>query len=136
MQVLAGFGDVNWLAVLVAAAVGFGLGAVWYAQPVFGRAWMRLTGISQDDPGGNIAVIMTLSFVTTLVAVAALALFVGADAGLGTGALAGLVAGVGFAATAIVINALYESRPPALMAINAGYQVVVFVVAGSILGVW
>ncbi len=136
MDVLADLGDINWLAVVVAAVVGFGLGAVWYAPPVFGRTWMRLVGVSEDDPGGNIAVIMGLAFVTTLIGVSALALFVGADAGAGAGTAAGLVAGVGIASMAVVLNALYESRSPALMAINAGYLIVLFAVAGAILGAW
>ena len=38
---LDGLGDLNWLAVLVAALVYFILGAIWYAPPIFGRAWMR-----------------------------------------------------------------------------------------------
>lgn len=136
MEALASLGDVNWLAVLVATVVAFALGAVWYAPPVLGKRWMRLAGISPEDQGNNFAVTMVLGFVTTLVAVSALALFLGADAGVATGVVAGLVAGVGIAAMAVVLNALYESRAPALIAINAGYQVVVFLVAGAILGAW
>jgi hypothetical protein len=109
---------------------------VWYAPPVLGRTWMRLAGVSPDDPGGNVAVVMGVGFVVTLVMVTSLALFLGADAGAGSGALAGLVAGVGIASMGVVLNALYESRPPALMALNGGYLVLVFVVAGAILGAW
>lgn len=32
-------GDVNWLAVIVAAAAYFALGGLWYGQPVFGRGY-------------------------------------------------------------------------------------------------
>jgi hypothetical protein len=33
-------GDLNWPAVIVAALAYFAIGAVWYAPPVFGKAWM------------------------------------------------------------------------------------------------
>jgi hypothetical protein len=33
------FGDVNYLAVIVAAIAYFALGAIWYIPPVMGRAW-------------------------------------------------------------------------------------------------
>ena len=31
-------GDLNWLAVIVAAIAYFALGAIWFAPPVFGKA--------------------------------------------------------------------------------------------------
>ena len=34
-------GDLNWLAVIVATIAYFALGAVWYAEFAFGRAWQR-----------------------------------------------------------------------------------------------
>ena len=36
--------DVNFLAVAV-AAVTFMVGGLWYAPPVFGRAWAREAGV-------------------------------------------------------------------------------------------
>jgi hypothetical protein len=37
--------DLDWLAVIVAAIAYFVIGAIWYAQPVFGRAWSAAAGI-------------------------------------------------------------------------------------------
>ncbi len=34
--------------VMTAAGLAWLLGAVWYADPVFGRAWMRMHGLSQE----------------------------------------------------------------------------------------
>ncbi len=42
-------GDLNWLAVLVAAIAFFALGAVWYAQPVFGKAWTRASNFQLPE---------------------------------------------------------------------------------------
>ena len=40
---------VNYLAVLVAGIVYFALGAVWYARPVFGKAWMEGVGKTEEQ---------------------------------------------------------------------------------------
>lgn len=37
-------GDLNWLAVLVAALAYFAVGALWYAPPVFGKTWAAAGG--------------------------------------------------------------------------------------------
>ena len=49
--------DLNWLAVIVAALAYFAIGAVWYAPPAFGRAWMAAGGMTVepgDGPGAAI----------------------------------------------------------------------------------
>ncbi len=136
MEILATPSDVNWLAVLVASIVVFALGAVWYAPPVLGKTWLRLTGIDPDAPGPSVAAVMSAGFATTAISVSALALFLGPSAGVASGLAAGLVAGVGISSMTVVLNGLYEGRSATLMAINAGYQIVIFTVAGLILGAW
>ncbi|WP_117212911.1 DUF1761 domain-containing protein [Allorhizocola rhizosphaerae] len=153
MKVLAGFNEINYLAVIVAAIAGFGIGAVWYAPPVFGSTWQRLTGRTGGkglprDPatlrgaspkppdGSSVLPTMITAFAVTVAGVLALALFIGRDAGVGPGLAAGLAAGVGIATVAILINGIFEARSPVLMAINSGYQIVLFAVAGAILGAW
>jgi Protein of unknown function (DUF1761) len=37
-------GDLNWIAVIIAGLAYYALGALWYAQPVFGRAWQQSMG--------------------------------------------------------------------------------------------
>jgi len=62
--------------------------------------------------------------------------FIGPSAGLTGGLLAGFVAGLTFVAAALAITVLFEFRSVKLWAINAGYQVILFSVMGSILGGW
>jgi hypothetical protein len=49
MRSLAGLNEINYLAVIVAAVVAFGLGALWYAPPVLGKRWMQLTGRTPEN---------------------------------------------------------------------------------------
>jgi hypothetical protein len=134
----AGFalGSINWLAVVLAAISAFAVGGLWYG-PVLGRTWMRLTGVSEDEVReANMIRTFGVAFVLDLLAAATLALFVGADAGAASGALAGFMAGAFLVGTAIGVIYVFERRPVALWAIDAGYQVVAFTLMGLIVGAW
>ncbi len=45
--------DLNWLAVIVAALAYFAIGALWYAPPVFGKAWMAAGGMEMPEAGAR-----------------------------------------------------------------------------------
>ncbi len=135
-MVLDALGELNYLAVLVGALAHFAVGGLWYSPVLFAKPWMRLSGVSPE--GGPPAAVYVLTVALALVASLVIALVARAT-GASTvvdGAVLGLVAGVGFSATAIMVNSLYESRPFALQLINAGYHVVALVVVGAIVAVW
>lgn len=134
---LGTFGDVNYLAVLVAAIAYFAIGAVWYAPPVLGRAWMDASGVRPQE-GRTPTPLLVLAFVAAFVASLVLAFLArasGAD-GFGEGIVLGLVCGVGFALTALVVTQRFENRPPTLPWINAGYHILGLLVAAIIVTVW
>lgn len=136
MTVLDGFGDLNWLAIVVATVAAYAFGAIWYGA-LFGKRWQELAGVSPDDPGQNsTAVAMGGGLVVTLVGVIALALLLVPYDGVWPGIAAGLVVGIGIAAATVVLNGLYESRKPGLLLLNSAHQAAVYVIAGAILGAW
>lgn len=54
---------INWLAVLAASLVGFGVGFLWYG-PLFGKVWMAESGMTEEKVAeGNMAKIFGLSLV-------------------------------------------------------------------------
>lgn len=53
MDTLASLNEINYLAVIVAAVVGFGIGALWYAPAVLGKRWMQLTGRMPEKATGE-----------------------------------------------------------------------------------
>jgi hypothetical protein len=129
-------GHVHWLAVVVAAVAGFPLGALWYGL-MFGTAWMRETGITKERAGqANMPRIYAVTLVLNLLIATSLAMFIGPRASLMDGLFAGYMAGLTFVAAAFGVSYLFEFRSLKLWAINAGYQVVVFSVMGTILGAW
>jgi hypothetical protein len=60
----------NWLAVLTAAFSTFMLGGLWYG-PLFGRVWMRASGMTEEKAKlGSPVKIFGISFALQLVAAA------------------------------------------------------------------
>ena len=90
---------INWLAIAVAALSSFVLGGLWYSPLLFGKAWMRATGHTQESlKGGNMGLIFGLSFVLALIAAAVFALFLGPRPAFGFATGAGVAAGLGWIA--------------------------------------
>lgn len=129
-------GDVDYLAVVVAAVVFFVLGALWYAPPIFGNRWQAASKV--DVSGGANPLVFLVTFVLWFVvalALAYLAVLIGVDSAAG-GLGLGLVAGVGFMLPSLLVSGMYEQTSPTVIAIGAGYYLVGFAVAGLIIGAW
>ncbi|GAB1265374.1 DUF1761 domain-containing protein [Aurantivibrio infirmus] len=131
------FSQLNIIAILVAAISSFVLGGLWYSKVLFGNAWMKETGITEEKAqNANMLRTFSLAFVASLVIAFNLAMFLGAESTLGTGAFYGFLAGFGWVAMAFGINDLFEQRSLKLFLINAGYHTVGFTIMGAIVGVW
>src|SRR5690606_17158500 len=57
--------EINWLAVLLAAVSSMVVGAIWYAKPVFGTRWMKLSGITDADTQKGAALALILTFIVS-----------------------------------------------------------------------
>jgi hypothetical protein len=127
----------NIWAVLVAALSTFMIGGLWYSPVVFGKAWMRENGFTDESmKNSNMAKIFGLSFLLGLIAAYNLAMFIGPEDQVVTAALYGFAAGAGWVATFIGTHYLFERKSFTLFLINAGYSIVALTVMGAILGAW
>ncbi|MGE0046823.1 MAG: DUF1761 domain-containing protein [Hyphomonadaceae bacterium] len=125
--------DVNWLAIVVAAASSLAVGFAWYG--VFGKAWMGHTGQSEEKlKSGNPAMIFGLAFVLALVQCFCLAMFFGPEMPVGETTFYGFLTGAGWVATALGVQYLFERRSLTFWLINGGYNIVAFTLFGLILG--
>ncbi len=129
---------INWWAVIVSAVLSFVLGGIWYG--VFSRPWMAMNGFSKDSRSGgqSNALLYVGAFLTYLVAVAVLAMLMGAAGTQGAvqGFVFGLLVSVGLIATVSLNNYMFSGRPFRLFLIDLGYPVVALAMSGVILGVW
>lgn len=128
--------DVNWWAILIAAAFSMALGTVWYAPAVFGKPWMKLTGRKMDQGAAATGYIITAA--GALVQAWILVHFVRYAGALTTveGAVVGFWLWLAFVAVVMATNIVFEGRPWKLWSINSGYFLVVLVVNGALLAAW
>jgi len=129
--------EVNYFAVLTAGVAAFVLGGLWYSPMLFGKAWQRETGLSDETlKNGNMALIFGSSFVLALIASWVFALFLGPRPPMALGLGAGFSAGLCWVASSFGINYLFEHKSLKLFLINGGYHTVQFTLIGVILALW
>ena len=131
------FPEINFWAVLVSALVTFVIGSLWYSPVLFANAWMKELGFTKEGMSNSKMVrIFSIAFLLMLIIAFNLAAFIGPGSDWKFGMTAGALAGIGWVATAIGVNYLFERRSIRLWLINAGYMVVSFTLMGLILGAW
>ena len=137
-MLLDAFGDLNWLAVLVAGLAYFVIGALWYTDALMGRQYRSALGLDPDIKGTPEVTPMVVNFVGWIVSAVALALVSVADGAdsFADGLVLGLVVAVGLIITQMLVTTGYEGRGNALFKVNAPYVTIGFAVMGVILAVW
>lgn len=131
--------DINFLAVVIAAAANMAIGSVWYSKALFGTSWMELAGLSPEKiKAGNPIKSMIGATAAGLVMAYVLAHIVGYVGS--TTVMGGLQSGfwvwLGFIATYGLNSVLFEQKTWKLYAINTGNYLVSLLVMGVILSVW
>jgi hypothetical protein len=127
----------NLWAVIVAAVSTFLIGGLWYSPAVFGKAWMRENGFTEEGmKNSNMVKIFGLAFFLAFIASINLAMFMGEENRVEMGAFWGFLAGFGWVATFVGTHYLFERRSFKLFLINAGYSIVALTVMGMILAAW
>jgi hypothetical protein len=127
--------EVNWIGVLAAAASAFLLGGLWYSPVLFGKAWQRLNGLSDEALAArSMPLMFGGAFVLSLVAAFVFAMFLGPEPGLQFATAAGFGAGLAWVAASYGITYLFEARPLRLWLINGGYHTLQFTLYGAVLG--
>ena len=138
MEIGEVLGGINYLAVLVAALSSFVIGWLWYG-PLFGKAWMKLNGFSKENiQEGSLPMplIMGTNYIATVLAAFALAMFLGEESTLHFGIFAGFMIAVFWIGTNRLNDVLYERKPMGLFFINTGYNLVIYIIMGAIIGAW
>ena len=132
-------GELNWLAVIVAALAGYALGAVYFT--VLAKPWMaaaKLTAEMLEERKSEVRRAYSTAGLGSLVGAIMLAIIVQAvgASDVVEGLLTGLIVGVAVTAVGQVANYAFEHRGFKLYVIDAGYAVLQMLVGGAILGAW
>ena len=129
--------QINYLAVIAAALSTFVIGGVWYSPILFGKAWQREVGLSdQKLANSSMPKIFGATFVLSLIAALVFALFLGPRPSMPLGLGAGVSAGLCWVASSIGINYLFARRSFKLFLIDGGYHTCQFTIIGFVLALW
>lgn len=135
------FAGMNYLAILVAAAVSFMFGGIWYGA--LAKPWMAAAGIDDEmmkasKEGGKTTQLMISAFVASLVMAWVLAGLIGH---LGSGQVTiynGIISGAfvwfGFVATTLVTNHGFQMKLGRLTLIDGGHWLGVLLIQGVVIG--
>lgn len=132
---------------LGAALSALVVGAIWYHPKVFGTAWMKSIGKTEEDlEGGNMAVIFGLAYALSFILAHFVQILIelthwhpvdGGGIGhsfhtFGHGALHGAMFCIALVAPVIIILGLFERRSFKYHLIHVGYWLVVMSIMGGI----
>lgn len=137
--------EINYLAVVAGALLAMVVGSLWYSPVLFGSVWMRLNKMPEGGAGDakqmyrEMAVMYTLQFVLALLQVYILAHFVKGWTDV-SGIEAALWIWLGFVVPTLAAAAMWtmEQWQDKLwrFGIQAGYNLILFILFGYVLGVW
>jgi hypothetical protein len=125
------------IAVLLAAAAGFGVGAVWYM--VNAERWAAAVGRTEDELKAERTALPFAIAIAASVLTAGLMRHVfasGGVSGIGSGLVSGFGVGLFFVAPWILSNYAFAGRPRALWWIDSGHVVLACAAIGLVLGVF
>jgi hypothetical protein len=127
--------NANILAILIAAASGFLVGGIWYG-PLFGKAWQRAIGLSDDElKSANMIKIFGITFLFSLLSAVFLGhLLAHFDTDFYRTMMISTGIALGFVAPAIGTNYLYGRKSGKLFAIDAGYWIIFYAAMGLVFG--
>ncbi|MFV0591779.1 MAG: DUF1761 domain-containing protein [Draconibacterium sp.] len=115
------------------------MGWLWYG-PLFGKLWMKLNGFTpemlRDGKGLSMPLIMIINYIATVLAAFAIAMFIGSAADMHFGIFAGFMIALFWIGTSRLNDVLYERQPFKLYLINLGYNLVIYIIMGAVLGAW
>ena len=136
--------ELNWLAILVAWAVAFVAGSIWFGPKTFFPVWWKAMGRDPKDltVTGNMGIIFGSTAVAALVqavTVASVIHFVAmADPSFGPlgGALTGFLLGIGLAAASSLSHRLFAGHGFTVWILEVGSDVLNLTLMGLIIGWW
>jgi cytochrome c oxidase subunit IV len=132
--------EVNWLAIVLAAASTMVVGSVWYAKSALGGTWMKLTGLTEAKmrKGGAqpimITVVVSLMTAFVLAHLTYLSNYFYQNSFLEAALLTAFWVWAGFVAARFITHDVFEQRPSKLTALNVSHELVTLLVMALIIG--
>jgi hypothetical protein len=136
-MILDYFGDLNWLAILVAAVAWFAFSAAWYSVPPLSNAWMRAAKVTPTEGPPLVSLLFPtfVGYFVTSIVIAMLAKAIGA-ATFADGLALGIVLGIGFGVVGALVTQLYEQKGGTYWLINGVNAIIAYSIVSVIVTLW
>jgi hypothetical protein len=141
---------INWLAILVCAILSIVVGAIWYG-PLFGKIWMQMMGVDMStvspekmkEMQKSSRPLYVMQFLASLLTVYIFAFYVKGwqpQPGIHGGIINGFFVWLGFVMPTIAGQVLWSGKTKKMILqsflVSSGYQLLMFVIFGTILSIW
>jgi len=135
------FAGINYWAVLVAGALGFGLGGLWYR--LLAEPWKTAHGFTTEQirahhGKGAAPTPLIIAFVADLIMAWMLAGLMGHLGAITVknGLIAAFFVWLGFVITTLAVNNTFGMRSPKLILIDGGHWLAALLLMGAVIGAW
>lgn len=132
------FGELNWMAILVATVAWFVFSAIWYSVPPLSKAWQEASKVDMTTDGPPLALLFIPTFIgyfVTTVVIALIARGIGATEVL-DGVWLGVALGVGFGVVGALVSQIYEQKGSYYWLLNGINAIIAYVIVALIVTVW
>ena len=127
--------DVNWIAVIAAAVMGFVVGGIWYG-PIMGKKWMGAVGLTEEDiKQGSMGAIYGGAFGFSLIASWTLAHTFATymtELSFSVKVMTAFGVALGFIVPAIGTNYLFSQKSKSLFFIDSAYWLLFYIAMGVV----
>jgi len=132
------FQNINFWAVLLAAATKVIMGSFWYSPLILGKTWMHENGFTEEDfkKGHPIWLMALLSFSFAFIAAFGMAFFISPQSTMLSGAGLGATVSIVWISASKANTTLFENYTIKHYLIHAGYDIFSYTTMGAILGCW
>jgi hypothetical protein len=136
-MILDYFGDLNWLAILVAAIAWFAFSAVWYSVPPLSNAWQNATKVTPGE-GPPLVSLLIPTFIGYFVTTIVIGLLVRATGAteFADGLVLGILLGIGFGVVGGLVSQIYEQKGNFYWLINGVNAIIAYSIVAVILTLW
>jgi len=134
--------SLNFWPILVSALVAFAMGAFWYSPILFGKEWMNLSNIPEDDAtresSGKMWKLYLGQFIITIVLFCILGFLITAigPRTVENGMFLAFIIWIGFSLTTAIGKIFWHKTPLKLVLIEEFNNLITWVVGGAIIGAW
>lgn len=132
--------QINYLAVLLAAASSMVVGSIWYAESVFGKTWQKLAKVKIGDQGMayplGITALVSLVTAYVLAHVIYLSNSFFDNSFLQDSLMTAFWLWLGLTAARIITHDAFEGRRKKLTLLNISHEFVTLIIMGLIIGLF